>query len=87
MRREAADQLIEAGPQRRAGRACRTTLGKHSPARWRHHFGGRSFISNRLEFRDGHSHGRLLDPIVAATRAASLDASGDTNAVSHARNF
>jgi thioester reductase-like protein len=28
------------------------------------HFGVDSFISNRMEFRDGHATGRLLDPIV-----------------------
>src|SRR5580692_5206325 len=28
------------------------------------HFGIESFISNRMEFRDGHATGRLLDPIV-----------------------
>ena len=28
------------------------------------HFGVESFISNRMEFRDGHATGRLLDPVV-----------------------
>ena len=28
------------------------------------HFGVDSFISNRMEFRDGHATGRLLDPVV-----------------------
>jgi hypothetical protein len=44
-----------------------------------HHFGVESFISNRLEFRDGKATGRLLDPIVRPRGPLAWIASGSTD--------
>jgi thioester reductase-like protein len=44
-----------------------------------HHFGVESFISNRLEFRDGKASGRLLDPIVRPRGPFAWIASGSTD--------
>jgi len=44
-----------------------------------HHFGIESFISNRLEFRDGQATGRLLDPIVRPRGPFAWIASGSTD--------
>jgi Male sterility protein/haloacid dehalogenase-like hydrolase len=43
------------------------------------HFGISSFISNRLEFRDGYSTGRLLSPIVRPRGPLAWIASGSTD--------
>jgi long-chain acyl-CoA synthetase len=63
LRREAAEKLIEAV---RSGDRI-VLVGQLLESILRplaHHFGVRSCISNRLEFRDGKATGRLLDPIV-----------------------
>jgi hypothetical protein len=44
-----------------------------------HHFGIDSFISNRLEFRDGQATGRLMDPIVRPRGPFAWIASGATD--------
>src|SRR4029077_12303343 len=43
------------------------------------HFGIESFIANRLEFRDGHATGRLLDPIVRPRGPFAWLASGSVD--------
>src|SRR5260370_41963072 len=43
------------------------------------HFGISSFVSNRLEFRDGHATGRLLAPIVRPRGPLAWIASGSTD--------
>src|SRR4029077_2223700 len=63
LRREAAGKLIEAV---RSGERI-VLVGQLLENILRplaHHFGIDSFISNRLEFRDGQATGRLMDPIV-----------------------
>jgi long-chain acyl-CoA synthetase len=63
LRREAAEKLIEAvrNGQRvvLVGQLLESILRPLA-----HHFGVESFISNRLEFRNGKATGRLLDPVV-----------------------
>jgi alcohol-forming fatty acyl-CoA reductase len=44
-----------------------------------HHFGVDSFISNRLEYRDGQATGRLMDPIVRPRGPFAWIASGSTD--------
>jgi len=43
------------------------------------HFGISSFISNRMEFRDGYSTGRLLSPVVRPRGPLAWIASGSTD--------
>jgi thioester reductase-like protein len=43
------------------------------------HFGVESFIANRLEFRDGHATGRLLDPVVRPRGPFAWLASGSVD--------
>ena len=43
------------------------------------HFGISSFVSNRLEFREGHATGRLLAPIVRPRGPLAWIASGSTD--------
>src|ERR1700719_4454597 len=43
------------------------------------HFGISSFVSNRLEFRDGHATGRLLSPVVRPRGPLAWIASGSTD--------
>ena len=43
------------------------------------HFGINSFVSNRLEFRDGHATGRLLSPVVRPRGPLAWIASGSTD--------
>jgi len=43
------------------------------------HFGVETFIANRLEFRDGHATGRLLDPVVRPRGPFAWLASGPAN--------
>src|SRR5258706_14732347 len=60
LRREAAEQLIEA--LRNGERVILVGQLPESILRpLAHHLGVESFISNRLEFRDGKATGRLLD--------------------------
>jgi alcohol-forming fatty acyl-CoA reductase len=63
LRREATEKLLEA--VRRGERIV--LVGQpldHILRPLANHFGIESFISNRLEFRDGHATGRLRDPVV-----------------------
>ena len=63
LRREAAEKLLEA--IRRGERIVLVgQLLDHILRPLANHFGIESFISNRLEFRDGDATGRLLDPVV-----------------------
>jgi thioester reductase-like protein len=63
VRREAAEKLLEA--VRRGERVVLVgQLLDHILRPLANHFGIESFIANRLEFRDGHATGRLLDPVV-----------------------
>jgi hypothetical protein len=78
LRREAADKLIEAV---RSGERV-VLVGQLLASILRplaHHFGVESFVSNRLEFRDGKATGRLLDPIVRPRGPLAWIASGDTD--------
>ena len=77
-RREAADQLIEAVRNGERVVLVGQLLGNILRP-LAHHFGVDSFISNRLEFRDGIATGRLLDPIVRPRGPLAWIASGDTN--------
>jgi thioester reductase-like protein len=63
LRRDAAEKLLEAV---RSGQRV-VLVGQlldHIVRPLANHFGIESFLSNRLEFRDGHATGRLLDPVV-----------------------
>src|SRR6266478_2698721 len=78
LRREATEQLIEA--LRNGERVILVGQLPESILRpLAHHLGVESFISNRLEFRDGKATGRLLDPIVRPRGPLAWLASGDTN--------
>jgi thioester reductase-like protein len=78
LRSEAAGKLIEAvrGGERivLVGQLLENILRPLA-----HHFGVESFISNRLEFRDGKATGRLLDPIVRPRGPFAWIASGSTD--------
>jgi thioester reductase-like protein len=78
LRGEAAGKLIEAvrGGERivLVGQLLESILRPLA-----HHFGIESFISNRLEFRDGQATGRLLDPIVRPRGPFAWIASGSTD--------
>src|SRR5882724_8308639 len=78
LRSEAAGKLIEAvrGGDRivLVGQLLESILRPLA-----HHFGVESFISNRLEFRDGQATGRLLDPIVRPRGPFAWIASGSTD--------
>jgi alcohol-forming fatty acyl-CoA reductase len=63
LRRDSAEKLIDAV---RSGQGI-VLVGQaleHILRPLAKHFGVESFIANRLEFRDGHATGRLLDPVV-----------------------
>jgi long-chain acyl-CoA synthetase len=63
LRPEATEKLIEAA--RKGERFVLVSqLLDHILRPLANHFGIESFISNRMEFRDGHATGRLLEPIV-----------------------
>jgi len=78
LRREAVEKLIEAvrGGERivLVGQLLESILRPLA-----HHFGIDSFISNRLEFRDGQATGRLMDPIVRPRGPFAWIASGSTD--------
>src|SRR5882762_9959924 len=78
LRREAADQLIEAVRNGELVMLVGQLLGNILRP-LAHHFGVDSFISNRLEFRDGIATGRLLDPIVRPRGPLAWIASGETD--------
>jgi thioester reductase-like protein len=78
LRREAAEKLLEAV---RSGERV-VLVGQLLENILRplaHHFGVESFISNRLEYRDGKATGRLLDPIVRPRGPLAWIASGSTD--------
>src|SRR5205809_1854885 len=78
LRREAAEKLIEA--VRNGERVVLVGQLLESILRpLAHHFGVESFISNRLEFRNGKATGRLLDPIVRPRGPFAWIASGSTD--------
>jgi len=78
LRREAAEKLIEAvrNGQRvvLVGQLLESILRPLA-----HHFGVESFISNRLEFRNGKATGRLLDPVVRPRGPFAWIAGGSTD--------
>ena len=78
LRREAAEKLIEAVRNGErvvlVGQLLESILCPLA-----HHFGVESFISNRLEFRNGKATGRLLDPIVRPRGPFAWIASGSTD--------
>ena len=78
LRREAVENLIEAV---RSGERVVLVgqLLENILRPFAHHFGVESFISNRLEFRDGKATGRLLDPIVRPRGPLAWIASGGTD--------
>jgi len=78
LRRVAADQLIEAVRNGERVVLVGQLLGNILRP-LAHHFGVASFLSNRLEFRDGKATGRLLDPIVRPRGPLAWIAGGDTN--------
>jgi thioester reductase-like protein len=78
LRREAAEKLIEA--VRNGERVVLVgQLLENILRPLAHHFGVESFISNRLEYRDGKATGRLLDPIVRPRGPLAWIASGDAD--------
>src|SRR2546427_4764369 len=78
LRREAAEKLIEA--VRNGERVVLVgQLLENILRPLAHHFGVDSFVSNRLEFRDGKATGRLLDPIVRPRGPLAWIASGSAD--------
>jgi len=78
LRREAAEKLIEA--VRNGERVVLVgQLLENILRPLAHHFGVESFISNRLEFRDGKATGRLHDPIVRPRGPLAWLASGGSD--------
>jgi thioester reductase-like protein len=78
LRREAAEKLLEAV---RSGQRL-VLVGQlldHILRPLANHFGIEAFISNRLEFRDGHATGRLLDPVVRPRGPFAWLASGSND--------
>src|SRR5438270_4990010 len=78
LRREAAGKLIDA--VRNGERVVLVgQLLENILRPLAHHFGVDSFVSNRLEFRDGKATGLLLDPIVRPRGPLAWIASGETD--------
>jgi alcohol-forming fatty acyl-CoA reductase len=78
LRREAAEKLLEAV---RSGQRV-VLVGQlldHILRPLANHFGIEAFVCNRLEFRDGHATGRLLDPVVRPRGPFAWLASGSIN--------
>src|SRR6266446_2078767 len=78
LRRESAEKLITAV---RNGEeiVLVSQLLEHVVRPMAHHFGISSFVSNRLEFRDGYATGRLLSPVVRPRGPLAWIASGSTD--------
>ena len=78
LRRDAVEKLIGAA---RDGEeiVLVSQLLDHVVRPLANHFGISSFISNRLEFRDGYATGRLLSPVVRPRGPLAWIASGSTN--------
>src|ERR1700730_5193427 len=78
IRKEASEKLQEA--VRRGERVVLVgQLLDHILRPLAKHFGIDSFIANRLEFRDGHATGRLLDPVVRPRGPFAWLAGGSKN--------
>jgi Male sterility protein/haloacid dehalogenase-like hydrolase len=78
IRKEASEKLLEA--VRRGERIVLVgQLLDHILRPLAKHFGIDSFIANRLEFRDGHATGRLLDPVVRPRGPFAWLAGGSKN--------
>jgi thioester reductase-like protein len=78
LRKEASEKLLEAV---RSGQRV-VLVGQlldHIMRPLASHFGVDSFISNRMEFRNGHATGRLLDPIVRPRGPLAWIASGSSD--------
>ena len=82
LRLEAVEKLLQAV---RAGEpiVLVSQLLDHIVRPLANHFGVGSFISNRLEFRDGYATGRLLHPVVRPRGPLAWIASGSTNGRVH----
>jgi long-chain acyl-CoA synthetase len=78
LRREAVEKLLEAV---RSGDeiVLVSQLLENVLRPLANHFGIASFVSNRLEFRDGHATGRLLSPVVRPRGPLAWIASGSTD--------
>jgi thioester reductase-like protein len=78
LRREAVEKLLAAV---RGGEevVLVSQLLDHVLRPLANHFGISSFVSNRLEFRDGYATGRLLSPIVRPRGPLAWIASGSTD--------
>src|SRR6266852_6499566 len=78
LRREAVEKLLGV---LRAGEevVLVSQLLEHVTRPLANHFGISSFISNRLEFRDGHATGRLLSPVVRPRGPLAWIASGSSD--------
>jgi len=78
LRREAAEKLVEA---LRGGEqvVLVSQLLEHILKPLAKHFGVESIIANRLEFREGISTGRLIDPVVRPRGPLAWVASGSTD--------
>src|SRR5712664_4087602 len=78
LRREAAEKLLAAV---RGGEevVLVSQLLDHVLRPLANHFGISSFVSNRLEFRDGYATGRLLAPVVRPRGPLAWIASGSTD--------
>src|SRR5260370_32526989 len=78
LRREAVEELL--GAVRGGEEVVLVSQLLHHVLRpLANHFGISSFVSNRLEFRDGHATGRLLAPIVRPRGPLAWIASGSTD--------
>src|SRR6201990_2121671 len=78
LRKEASEKLLEAV---RSGQRV-VLVGQlldHIMRPLANHFGVDSFISNRMEFRDGEATGRLLDPVVRPRGPFAWIAGGSTD--------
>jgi thioester reductase-like protein len=75
LRKESAEKLYEA-VQRGERVVLVGQLLEHIARPLARHFGVETFISNRLEFRDGHATGRLLEPVVRPRGPLAWIASG-----------
>src|SRR3984893_4119042 len=78
LRREAVEKLLAAV---RGGEevVLVSQLLDHVLRPLANHFGISSFVSNRLEFRDGYATGRLLSPVVRPRGPLAWIASGSTD--------
>src|SRR5258707_4038162 len=78
LRREAAEKLL-AGVRGGEEVVLVSQLLDHVLRPLANHFGISSFVSNRLEFRDGSATGRLVSPVVRPRGPLAWIASGSTD--------